>query len=104
MRMIIALNDKLILFNIDFDKRAAVDFGMLPQSHRHSPRELFSIGREANAFGKIEQKKCIRLGLLARCDIAYRDDEGFLFIVDEPTLIAVPIGPVPNPFTVLGVR
>ena len=73
MRVIITLNDELISFRIDLEKGAAVDLGMLAQGHGDGPCEFFGIGREANAFSEVSQKKRIGLCLLARCDVAQRD-------------------------------
>ena len=46
---------------------------MFAQGHGNDPDELIGVGREANAVREIQQKKCIRFGLLAARDIAHRD-------------------------------
>ena len=71
--MVIALDDQTVMFGVDFEKAAAARLEMLAESHGDGPKQLVGIGRKANAFTEIQEKKRIRFRLLAPGDIANRD-------------------------------
>ena len=71
--MVIALDDQTVMFGVDFEKAAAARLEMLAESHGNGPKQLVGVGRKANAFTEIQEKKRIRFRLLAPGDIANRD-------------------------------